>query len=281
MKGGVGKTTLTFNLAFYIAYHWNLRVLLIDLDPQANLSQYSMGAGKYLEYIEADKGTIIDIFEQFSSSKAKKIEPNDVIYSLRNFYSNSRNRNGIIDLVPSKLELAWTLKNPTEKAHLLYQFLEKADEINNYDLVLIDCAPTESILTTSAYIASDLIFVPVKPEFLATIGLPLLARSMDDFHCKYPKSKMQMGGIIFNGPKSLINMTGLSLKIMLIFQNLMQKVLGNLVPFFLQTMQDILSEKNFAILAMNLCVLSLTFLKMKLFSEKIFTLKYLEMGVNT
>jgi chromosome partitioning protein len=199
MKGGVGKTTLTFNLAFYIAYHWNLRVLLIDLDPQANLSQYSMGAGKYLEYIEADKGTIIDIFEQFSSSKAKKIEPNDVIYSLRNFYSNSRNRNGIIDLVPSKLELAWTLKNPTEKAHLLYQFLEKADEINNYDLVLIDCAPTESILTTSAYIASDLIFVPVKPEFLATIGLPLLARSMDDFHCKYPKSKMQMGGIIFNG----------------------------------------------------------------------------------
>ncbi|MEB3278163.1 MAG: ParA family protein [Lyngbya sp.] len=194
MKGGVGKTTLTFNLAYYVAYHWHLRVLLIDLDPQANLSQYSMGADKYLDYIEAEKGTIFDVFEQFSSSKAKDIEPDDVIYSLRNFYQN-----GVIDLVPSKLELAWTLKNPTEKAHLLYQLLEKADEMNSYDLVLIDCAPTESILTTSAYIASDLIFVPVKPEFLATIGLPLLARSIDEFHRKYPKSKMEMGGIIFNG----------------------------------------------------------------------------------
>src|SRR5213080_3085892 len=51
MKGGVGKTTLAFNLAWYCAWQANLKVLAVDLDPQANLSQYFMGARKYLAYI--------------------------------------------------------------------------------------------------------------------------------------------------------------------------------------------------------------------------------------
>ena len=49
------------------------------------------------------------------------------------------------------------------------------------DLVVIDCAPTESFLTDAAYFASRYIVVPIKPEFLATIGLPLLARSVQEF----------------------------------------------------------------------------------------------------
>jgi chromosome partitioning protein len=67
MKGGVGKTTLTFNLAWYSAWQANLKVLAIDLDPQANLSQYFMGATDYLSYIGQNKGTVVEIFEQFCS----------------------------------------------------------------------------------------------------------------------------------------------------------------------------------------------------------------------
>ncbi|MEN6472572.1 MAG: ParA family protein, partial [Syntrophaceae bacterium] len=51
MKGGVGKSTLTFNLAWRSAWKENLRVLAIDLDPQANLSQYFLGAKKYLDLL--------------------------------------------------------------------------------------------------------------------------------------------------------------------------------------------------------------------------------------
>lgn len=69
MKGGVGKTTLAFNLAWFSAWQANLRVLAVDLDPQANLSQYFMGAQQYLEYLNDDKGTVVDIFEQFSAPK--------------------------------------------------------------------------------------------------------------------------------------------------------------------------------------------------------------------
>jgi chromosome partitioning protein len=196
MKGGVGKTTLAFNLAWFSAWRANLRVLAVDLDPQANLSQYFMGAQKYLDYLNADKGTVVEIFEQFSAPKPAKgaptlLDPTTVIHPLRKWDDGS-----LLDLIPSRLELAWTLKNPTEKAHLLPQFLAKVSD--NYDLILIDCAPTESILTTAAYRSSRFVVVPVKPEFLATIGLPLLARSLEEFKLMHQDQTLEMAGIIFN-----------------------------------------------------------------------------------
>lgn len=196
MKGGVGKTTLAFNLAWFSAWQANLRVLAVDLDPQANLSQYFMGAQKYLEYLNAENGTVVDIFEQFSAPKPRKgaptpLDPSKVVHHLRRWSDGS-----LLDLVPSRLELAWTLKNPTEKAQLLPQFLSKIS--SSYDLILIDCAPTESILTTAAYRSSRFVTVPVKPEFLATIGLPLLARSLEEFKLMHQDQALDMAGIIFN-----------------------------------------------------------------------------------
>ncbi|MBP2156933.1 ParA family protein [Erwinia rhapontici] len=199
MKGGVGKTTLTFNMAWYSAWIRNLRVLAIDLDPQANLSQYLMGAEKYLEFLNEQNKTVVDIFEQYSAPDRLTgspviINPDDMIHEFKDWQDES-----CIHLVASRLELAWTLKNPTEKANLLPQFIAKVAD--RYDLILIDCAPTESILTTAAYLSSRYIFVPVKPEFLATIGLPLLARSMSEFKQRNSHQSLDMAGIVFNDSK--------------------------------------------------------------------------------
>ena len=196
MKGGVGKTTLAFNLSWHCAWRANMKVLVIDLDPQANLSQYFMGAKKYLAYLNEDKGTIVEVSEQFSAPKTKKgsptlLAPEEVIHVLQEWKDGS-----LLHLIPSRLELAWTLKNPTEKAQLLPQFLAKVSD--RYDLIVIDCAPTESILTTAAYHSSRYILVPVKPEFLATIGLPLLARSLEEFRLMHQNQTIDMAGIIFN-----------------------------------------------------------------------------------
>jgi len=131
MKGGVGKSTLTFNLAWHSAWFEGLKVLAIDLDPQANLSQYFLGAPEYLELInKAGTKTIVDVFEQFSAPSALSgaptlIEPNDVIVELDKWPDDG----GLLDLAPSRLELAWTLKNPFEKAQLLPRFISKIEII--------------------------------------------------------------------------------------------------------------------------------------------------------
>ena len=198
MKGGVGKSTLTFNLAWSLAWRHNLRVLAVDLDPQANLSQYFLGARRYLNLVATPgQKTVVDVFEQFSAPSATvgspcRLTPSEAIHQLYNWEDGSK-----LHFVPSRLELAWTLKNPTEKSELLPGFI--ANVTSEYDIVLIDCAPTESILTTAAYRSSRFVFVPIRPEFLATIGLPLLARSLEDFRFMHQNHRLDMGGIIFNG----------------------------------------------------------------------------------
>lgn len=132
----------------------------------------------------------------FSAPKPKKgsptrLSPDAVLHSLREWNDGS-----LLHLIPSRLELAWTLKNPTEKSQLLPQFLARISD--QYDLIVIDCAPTESILTAAAYRSSRYIVVPVKPEFLATIGLPLLARSLEEFRLMHQDQTIEMAGIIFN-----------------------------------------------------------------------------------
>ena len=198
MKGGVGKSTLAFNLSWSLAWRHNLRVLAIDLDPQSNLSQYFLGARKYLKLVSTSgQKTVVDIFEQYSAPSAivgspTKLDPSKAVHQLYNWDDGS-----LLHIVPSRLELAWTLKNPTEKSERLPAFIAQLE--SKYDLILIDCAPTESILTTAAYRSSRYVFVPVRPEFLATIGLPLLARSLHDFQLMHQNHSLDMGGIIFNG----------------------------------------------------------------------------------
>jgi chromosome partitioning protein len=184
MKGGVGKTTVAFNLVWYAAHRRDKKVLLIDLDPQANASQYLMGPIKYKNFLDANKPTIVDLFEQFTAPTISKkaptpFDPKSVIVPIRSWTDGSR-----------------TLKNPTSKEHLLATFISKIQ--SSYDLILIDCAPTESILTTAAYRSSRYVLVPVKPEFLAAIGIPLLIRSLNDFKIQFDNHTLEIAGIVFN-----------------------------------------------------------------------------------
>jgi chromosome partitioning protein len=192
MKGGVGKSTLTANLGWYCAYQKDYRVLLVDLDPQFNLSQYVLGTNAYEGHLESRKGTVLDILEQGSppGNSDREVSPQTVIAPVRSWDDGSG-----IDLVPSSLQLSFTLRNPTGKEYLLSNFLDEVR--SSYDLILIDCAPTESILTTAAYLASDSMLIPVKPEFLSTIGLPLVVSSLADFTRSHRKT-VEVLGIVFN-----------------------------------------------------------------------------------
>lgn len=180
MKGGVGKSTLTVNIAHYLcaAAKRATKILVVDLDPQFNASQYLLGVSRYENIVLKDeRPTVWDIFEQAARTPGLKASGRDLttsIISVRKWTNG-----GKLDLIASQLELSYTLKNPSQKEHLLAGFLDHT--AGDYDLVLIDCAPTESVLTTAAYLASQTILIPVKPEFLSTIGLPLIKQSLDEF----------------------------------------------------------------------------------------------------
>ncbi len=196
MKGGVGKSTLAVNIAWEFATEpWNLRVLLVDLDPQFNASQYMVGAGRIERLIASNHPTTWNIFEQYTSvpgQVATPLNPQDALVSVY----RPAGRQGRIDLIPSRLELSYSLRNPTGKEQLLERLVSQIED--NYDVIVLDCAPTESILTTAAFIVCDWILIPVRPEYLSTIGLPLLAESLREFDNRYPGLSPEIAGIVFN-----------------------------------------------------------------------------------
>lgn len=194
MKGGVGKTTLAMQLAMAAAAK-GVKVLAVDLDPQSNLSQATLGVRRYVEHLKADKPTIIQVFEGYmppttATGAPTSIDPDKIIIK------QVTGKHESVDLLPSRLELCRTLRNPTGKERKLAKFLVKIQA--DYDLILIDCAPTDSILTDAAYFASRYIIVPVKPEFMAAIGLPLLAKSLLSFNSENDDHKLEICGIVFN-----------------------------------------------------------------------------------
>ena len=201
MKGGVGKTTLTVNLAIGLARYHKKKVLLVDLDPQFNATQYLMKPDDYLAYIrDKNKLTVKDLFvERITEgvgigSKAEikevRIKPTKENCCLR-VVDESR---GYVDLIPSRLELmeADTLDRGIENK--LKNFLDKIKDA--YDIILIDCPPTISLFTISAYIASDSYFTPIKPDYLSSVGLSLIGRAMERFEDKYGK-KINYAGLAF------------------------------------------------------------------------------------
>src|SRR2546427_12543833 len=136
MKGGVGKTTLATQIAWDATRRMNKKVLLIDLDPQANASQSVMSPQTYVDYLDDGGLTVSDIFEQFTptgtaSGSPKKLDPSKVVYNRVTYRDGS-----LLDIVPSRLELSWTLRNPHDKDTLLPRFVAKVEE--KYDLIVLD-----------------------------------------------------------------------------------------------------------------------------------------------
>lgn len=205
LKGGVGKTTLAMQLAL-AADQRNLRTLAIDLDPQSNLSQSLLGARRYRDHLQEERPTVIQLFEGYLpagrlSGSPQPVEVEDTILKSVSFWKDST-----LDLIPCRLELCRTLRNPTGKERKLAKAIAKISA--NYDLIIIDCAPTDSILTDAAYFSSRYIMIPIKPEYMATIGLPLLARSLESFRKENEDHSLDVLGLAFvhssydRGPES-------------------------------------------------------------------------------
>jgi len=176
-KGGVSKTTSTFNIAAVLASK-DKRVLMIDFDSQASLT---ISAG--LEPRDYENN-IVSVL----TNKTKKDIIQDCIVPLENI-PNLFLLTSIIDLARVELEL----QGRTARERVLSRALEPI--CNDFDFILIDCPPQLSVLTLNALAASDYVLVPCKTDYLSYRGLEQLEETIEDVKdCL--NSKIKMLGVI-------------------------------------------------------------------------------------
>jgi chromosome partitioning protein len=188
-KGGVGKTSLTTNLASELAWRGK-RVLAIDLDAQASMT-FSFISPEEWSKSFAETGTIKSWFDAFETGKA--IPLSKLIHKPKRITRVLRERGDLsmvyshLGLINVDLELATKLGGSTlkqAKQNFITIHRRLAEGIisleEEYDLVLIDCPPNFNIVTKTAIVASDYILVPARPDYLSTLGIDYLWRSVND-----------------------------------------------------------------------------------------------------
>jgi len=166
-KGGVGKTTSTINIGAGLA-KLGKRVLLIDLDPQANLSQ-SLGI----------KDPTATIYGAIRGEHA--LQPVTVLKRL--------------DVIPSTLDLSGAeieLSSETGREYILRELLDTVK--GSYDYVIIDSPPSLGLLTVNALTSADEILIPLQAQYLALQGLSKLLEIVDKIQKRLNKG-LRIGGV--------------------------------------------------------------------------------------
>jgi chromosome partitioning protein len=156
-KGGVGKTTVVANLGFALAR--NFKVLLIDIDPQANLSS---GLG-----FTSGEETLSRYFKEKIHFRFPTIRPSVI--------------NEYVHIIPANVDLIKIedLLHETARAEsVLNEMLFPLKSI--YDLILLDCPPSFNLLTLNALHSCNLILIPAKPEIFSINGIGLIKKFATD-----------------------------------------------------------------------------------------------------
>ena len=186
MKGGVGKTTLTVNLAHFLSTREDLKVLIIDIDPQFNSTQCLFSGEEYVVYLKENRDTIINIFDDSVKSKLSTVsgatkENAKELKDIEPFHFSDN-----LHILPGNLELyKLDMASGTGRENRLKQYLRELNKKNKYDFVLIDTPPTPSVWMTSALIASDYYLIPVKPDPISFVGIDLLENIIEQKRDSY------------------------------------------------------------------------------------------------
>lgn len=167
-KGGVGKTTSAINIGAGFV-ELGRKALLIDLDPQANLT-ISLG-------VPRQKVTIYEALRGEGDLRPYTYKPGlDVITSS-------------LDLSGAEMELI----NEAGREFILRELLNPFTEM--YDYIIIDCPPSLGLLTLNALTSSRYVLIPLQTEFLAVQGLAKIKQVIDKVRFRLNKN-LEMGGVI-------------------------------------------------------------------------------------
>jgi chromosome partitioning protein len=192
MKGGVGKTTVAMHVAGAMGRYRHAglesvkRVLMIDYDPQFNLSQAHLPSKVYFD-LEKQRKTVLSVLMDDDSD----LDPYEIqvpgnhnppsVKAIRAELVNYGD-GGCLHLVPSTLDLMYVALGQTTQQlkpieERFAKFIAECREL--YDLVIIDCHPAGSIFTKTSLKNSDAVLMPVVPEKFAARGIGLMLRFIE------------------------------------------------------------------------------------------------------
>ena len=177
-KGGVGKTTSAINIGAGLN-RLGKKILLIDLDPQANLSQ-SLGL------IDQERNIYGALRGEY------KLQPIEIVKGL--------------DVIPSTLDLSGAeveMSSEAGREYILKEIIEPL--LPGYDYILIDSPPSLGLLTINALTASDEVLIPLQAQYLAIQGLTKLLEIIDKIQRRLNK-ELRVGGVFitqYDGRKIL------------------------------------------------------------------------------
>jgi len=209
MKGGVGKTTISANVFRILFEQKRLKTLLLDLDPQFNLTQ-ALHTRESYDKFKADGKTIyavmepsphVSLFEIKTSSQPPPLAE-DLVRSL--FYFPKADPPCTLDLLAGDFDMVkYSLMDDSKKLAAVQRrfaaFVQKSKE--TYGLICIDCNPSSSFLTMCALNVCTHIVVPVRPDRYSILGLEVLWKFVNDFIPVSPKPEFI---VVLNGlPKSV------------------------------------------------------------------------------
>lgn len=172
-KGGVGKTTLSYNLAAALGKRGH-KILLVDNDPQANLTTYT----------QAEPATTID--EVYVSRKNSQLELSQLAPISENFY--------ILAADSMLAGVEYYLASRSDKEYVLKNALEPLKNV--FDFIIIDNPPALNMLTVNGLVSSDYVLIPVQLEYFSLEGIVALQKTMESLRDKNPS--LELLGIVPN-----------------------------------------------------------------------------------
>ena len=174
-KGGVGKTTTTINLSACLAAVGR-RVLLVDLDPQANAT-----SGLGLEKIDG-ASAYRPLLGQ--GGLEEKIKP--TAFDRLSIVPSE------VDLCGAEIEIA-RAENHLQRLSLL---LQPAALLDRFDFILLDCPPSLGILTLNAFAASDYLLIPLQCEYYALEGISMSHKVLSQVRDNGVNPRLQLLGVV-------------------------------------------------------------------------------------
>lgn len=197
-KGGVGKTSLSVNIAATLANELGQKVLIIDCDPQSNSSVWLMNVHPWLQ-LKRDS-TVLALFDK-DQPPLHTIIQKDIVKS-----PDGRIRIKNLDLIPATYELMEVDERDSNSKKPFYlAFYEAiANFQSQYDFIIYDCPPGLTKVCQSAIFASDEIFVPANPDELSRIGLDFLNKKLLEMEAKTKRETDLLPGYSFPVVRGII-----------------------------------------------------------------------------